>query len=52
MVKVVTTVQQIMTCLRTAQTEGDRLSFIIREFYSLVSENKGHIQPSPKAQHT
>jgi hypothetical protein len=45
MVTLITTVQQIMTCLQTADTEEDRFAPLCERFMDWLCGNKGHNQP-------
>jgi hypothetical protein len=52
MVTLITTVQQIMTGLQTADTEEGRSAVIMRAVYGLVLRNMGHNPTHPIVQHS
>jgi len=52
MVTLITTDQQIMTGLQTADTEEDRSALIILHFMEWLCGNKDHNKPYPIVQHS
>jgi hypothetical protein len=51
MATLISTVQQIMTGLQTADIEKDRSAIIVRAVCGLVLRNRGHCPPWPIVQH-